>query len=230
MSAATGGDVVRVHRSVLSSAEKTLLVALARRLPAWINSDHLTLLGFAGMIGAGICYWLAAIDDRFLFAAIACLGVNWLGDSLDGTLARVRDCQRPRYGFYVDHVLDATGILVLLGGLGLSGYMSPLVALIFLATYYLLNIEIYLATSVLREFRMAFFRLGPTELRLMLAGGSVALYVRPEVVIAGHAVLLFDVAGLASAGALGLLFVISAVRNTRKLYLAEPLPRRAARP
>jgi archaetidylinositol phosphate synthase len=224
-----GADLVRVHRSLLASAEKRLLIAIARRLPARINSDHLTLLGFAGMVGASACYWRAAQDPRLLFAAIGCLFVNWLGDSLDGTVARVRECQRPRYGFYVDHVLDALGMLVLFGGLARSGYMSPVVALLLLAAYYLMNIEIYLATSVLREFRMAFFGLGPTELRLVLAGGTAALFFRPRVVVGSARVLLFDVGGLVAAGALALLFVLSAARNTRKLYVEEPLPRRPAK-
>jgi archaetidylinositol phosphate synthase len=228
MSVNSDRDVVRVHTSALAAAEKRLLIRIARRLPVWINSDHLTLFGAAGMLGAGACYWLASHEPLMLLGAVACLAANWFGDSLDGTVARVRDCQRPRYGFYVDHVLDTLGILFLLGGLGASGYMSPMVALLLLASYYLLSIEIYLATSVLREFRMAFFRLGPTELRLLLAAGTVMLLWRPRVAIAGHTLLLFDVGGLAATAGLALLFVFSAARNTRTLYRAEPLGRAAA--
>jgi len=165
-----------------------------------------------------------------LLPAIAGLGVNWFGDSLDGTVARVRDCQRPRYGFYVDHVLDTVGILFLLGGLGLSGYMSPTVAALLLAAYYLLNIEIYLATSVLREFRMAFFKLGPTELRLLLAAGTIALFDHARVDIAGRSFLLFDVGGVVAAAGLVAIFVFSAARNTTTLYRAEPMrPRNVPR-
>jgi archaetidylinositol phosphate synthase len=203
---ATHRDAVRLQTSVLSAAEKRLLIRIARRLPAWINPDHLTALGAGGMLAAGVCYWLSS----------------------HGTVARVRDCQRPRYGFYVDHVLDTVGILFLLGGLGFSGYMSPTVALVLLAAYYLLNIEVYLATSVLHEFRMAFFKLGPTELRLLLAAGTIALFFRPRVTLAGHQFLLFDVGGAVAAAGLAFLFVFSAARNARTLYRAEPLRAGAA--
>jgi archaetidylinositol phosphate synthase len=225
---ATHRDAVRLQTSVLSAAEKRLLIRIARRLPAWINPDHLTALGAGGMLAAGVCYWLSSHYQPLLLGAVAGLAVNWFGDSLDGTVARVRDCQRPRYGFYVDHVLDTVGILFLLGGLGFSGYMSPTVALVLLAAYYLLNIEVYLATSVLHEFRMAFFKLGPTELRLLLAAGTIALFFRPRVTLAGHQFLLFDVGGAVAAAGLAFLFVFSAARNARTLYRAEPLRAGAA--
>jgi len=216
-------DPVRLQTSALSAAEKRLLVRIATRLPRWINSDHLTLIGAAGMLATGVCYWLASSHPALLFGAIGGLAVNWLGDSLDGTLARVRNCQRPRYGYYLDHVLDTVGILFLLGGLGLSGYMSPIVALVLLAAYYMLTIEIFLAAAVLREFRMGFFKLGPTELRLLLAAGTIVLFVTPRVMLAGQPVLLFDVGGLITAAGLVCLFVLSAAGNARTLYRAEPL-------
>jgi len=106
---------VRQQHSLLPSMEKKLLIWIAERLPAWINSDHLTLLGFLAMLGVGLSYWASAWDRRALILAIFGLILNWLGDSLDGTLARVRDQQRPRYGFYVDHVVDIVGILFLIG-------------------------------------------------------------------------------------------------------------------
>jgi archaetidylinositol phosphate synthase len=216
-------DAVRIQTSALAAAEKRLLVAIAARLPGWIGPDHLTALGVLGMLGTGIAYWCAARHPAALIAAIAGLAVNWFGDSLDGTVARVRNCQRPRYGFYVDHVLDSAGILFLLGGLGLSGFMSPTIAAILLAAYYLLNIEVYLATAVLREFRMAFFKLGPTELRLVLAAGTIALFDHARVEIAGHRLLLFDVGGVVAAVGLAAIFVVAAATNTRALYRAEPI-------
>jgi archaetidylinositol phosphate synthase len=219
-------DPVRLQTSVLSAAEKRLLTWIALKLPRRVNADHLTLLGVAGMLAAGLCYWGASHHPMALFGAVAGLAVNWFGDSLDGTLARVRNCQRPRYGFYVDHVLDAVGILLLLGGLGGSGYMSPMVALALLAAYYLLNIEVFLAAVVLREFRMGFLGFGPTELRLLLAVGTPVLLVMPEVVLAGHRFLLFDVGGVVAAAGLVYVFAVCAVRNTRELYAQEPLPRR----
>jgi archaetidylinositol phosphate synthase len=221
-------DPVRLQTSALSDVEKRLLIGIATRLPRRITSDHLTMVGAAGMVMTGVSYWLASDHPAFLWGAVAGLAVNWFGDSLDGTVARVRNCQRPRYGFYVDHVLDTVGILFLLGGLGASGYMSPAIALVVLAAYYMMSIEIYLAAAVLREFRMAFLKFGPTELRIALAAGTMVLFARPQVTLGGAQYLLFDVGGVVTAAGLACVFVVSAIRNTRTLYRAEPLP--AAQP
>src|SRR6266481_6112500 len=117
-------DADRAQLSMLAAAEKKTLIWLAHRLPAWVNSDHLTALGFLAMIAAGLCYWAASWDRRALLAVILALAVNWFGDSLDGTLARVRNRLRPRYGFYVDHVIDAFGMTILFCGIAASGYIS----------------------------------------------------------------------------------------------------------
>jgi phosphatidylglycerophosphate synthase len=159
--------------------------------------------------------------------AIAMLIVNWFGDSLDGTLARVRHHERPRYGFYVDHVLDAVGILCLLAGFGLGGFMTPLVAAGFLVAYYLLMVEIALATHAVGTFRISFWRFGPTELRILLAIGTLQLLRSPYVTIAGERLLLFDIGGIVAIAALTLTFVASALQNGRLLYKQEPLPPRA---
>jgi phosphatidylglycerophosphate synthase len=218
-------DVVRLQTSVLAAAEKRLLVYIAHRLPGWINSDHLTVLGGLGMLGAGASYWLSVRYPAALLLVVVFLGINWFGDSLDGTVARVRNCQRPRYGFYVDHVLDTLGVLFILAGLGLSGHITPLVAAAVLAAYYMLSIEIYLAASVLRTFRMGFFGFGPTELRILLAIGTVALFDHAKVTIAGRSFLLFDVGGVVAAAGMTLFFLVSAIENTRALYKEEPLIR-----
>lgn len=217
-------DAVRLQTSVLSAAEKRLLVWMARRLPRRVTSDQLTVLALAGMLGAGLSYWLASTHPVGLVLVILCLALNWFGDSLDGTVARVRNCQRPRYGFYVDHVIDAVGMVFLLGGLGLSGYMSPIVALVLLVAYFLLAIEIYLATTVLKTFRMAMFSVGPTELRIILAVGNVFLLFHPTTHVFGRPMLLFDVGGVVAAAGLVVAFAVSAIRTTRTLYLEEPLP------
>ena len=122
-------EAKRIQQSFLANAEKRTLIWLAARTPAWINSDHLTLLGLLSMAAAGAAYWWSATNRLGLILVILCLALNWLGDSLDGTLARFRDHSRPRYGFYVDHIVDAFSAFFLLGGLALSGYMSPAVAL-----------------------------------------------------------------------------------------------------
>src|SRR5262249_47717751 len=149
----------------------------------------------------------------------------WFGDSLDGTLARVRRLQRPRYGFYVDHVVDAFGASFLLGGLALSGYMSVVVAFALLVAYLLLTIEIYLATYCLAVFRLSYWHLGPTELRIILAIGTLALRSHSTTEVLGRRCLLFDVGGTAAIAAIVLTLVLSVVRNVRFLYAAEPLPR-----
>jgi archaetidylinositol phosphate synthase len=226
---ATYHDAVRLQTSVLAAAEKRLLIRMAERLPGWVSSDHLTVLGGLAMLGAGAGYWLSARHPSALWLVVACLAVNWFGDSLDGTVARVRNCQRPQYGFYVDHVLDTVGVLFILAGLGLSGHMTPLVAIAVLAAYYLLSIEIYLATAVLRTFRMGFFGFGPTEMRILLAIGTLALFSHSKVTLAGRSLLLFDVGGLVAAAGMTLFFVVSAAQNTRALYKAEPAPRPAWR-
>ena len=143
------------------------------------------------------------------------LALNWFGDSLDGTLARVRGHQRPRYGFYVDHILDTFGALFVLGGLALSGHMTPIVAAAFLIAYYILSIEIYLATYCVGRFQMSFWGWGPTELRILLAIGALTLLVKPIVTIAGVQMPLFDVGGIVAM--IGLIFtaIISAIGNTR---------------
>jgi phosphatidylglycerophosphate synthase len=154
------------------------------------------------------------------------LAINWFGDSLDGTLARVRQQPRPRYGYYVDHVVDAIGAMCLFGGMAASGFMSAPVAAVLLIAYFLLCLEVYLATVSLGEFRMSFFGVGPTELRIVLALGNIALLVHPTAVVAGHTFKLFDVGGVIGAAGLLATFLFSAARNTRTLYREEPLPPR----
>jgi archaetidylinositol phosphate synthase len=214
----------RVHGSLLAAAEKRLLIWMAERLPGRINSDHLTVLGAAAMLGAGLSYALARFWPPALLLVVVFLVVNWFGDSLDGTLARVRRHERPRYGFYVDHVLDAIGILLLIAGLFAGGFVSLLPAAAFLLAYYLLTIEIALATHALGVFRISYWKFGPTELRILLAAGTLQLLHTPWSTIAGHRVLLFDLGTTIGAAALLVTFLVSAMRNTKKLYALEPLP------
>src|ERR1700683_1018502 len=133
----------RLQHSLLTPIEKRVLLWLAERLPAWVNSDHLTLLGFLSLAGVGCSYWYSRQSRAGLVLASLFLILNWFGDSLDGTLARVRNRQRPRYGFYVDHMLDACGSVFVFAGLALSGYMSPRIAAALLVAYLLLSIEAY---------------------------------------------------------------------------------------
>ena len=220
-------NATRSHTSLLAAAEKRTLIAIAHRLPARVNSDHLTALGFVALLAAGASYAAARLYPAALLLVIPLLALNWFGDSLDGTLARVRDCQRPRYGFYVDHILDAIGMSLLMGGMTLSGYISPLVAGLFLIAYLLLSIEIYLATYSLGVFHLSYWNFGPTELRILLVVGNLFALRRPDVVIAGRSFLLFDVGFAIGACALVVILLQASVKHTRDLYRQEPMIRRA---
>lgn len=215
---------IRIHGSLLAAAEKRLLVRLAGRVPAGINSDHLTVLGAAAMAGAGVSYALAPTWPWALLLVVVCLAVNWLGDSLDGTLARVRHHERPRYGFYVDHVLDAVGMLFPIAGLVAGGFLSAGPGAAFLLAYYLLTIEIALATHALGTFRISYWKFGPTELRILLAIGTLQLLRSPWSTIGDHRVLLFDLGAGIGAAALLVTFLVSAAGNVARLYRLEPLP------
>jgi len=216
----------RAQGSILTRIEKICLLWLAARLPRWVTSDALTALGLASMLGAGLSYWLARRDRIGLLLVIVWLAVNWFGDSLDGTLARFRNQPRPRYGFYVDHVVDTFGALFLLGGLALSGYMSLTVAAGLLIAYYILSIEVYLATYTIGTFHMSFGGFGPTELRILLSIGNVALYFHsgvPLVHVLERDYRLFDVGGVIAMAGMLLMAVAATAKHTAHLYRAEPL-------
>jgi len=216
-------NAVRINRSLTASAEKRALLWLAARAPRWVTSDQLTALGFAAQIAAGICYALARYDRRALLLVILCLALNWLGDSLDGTLARFRQQQRPRYGFYVDHVVDIFGATALMAGLGCSGLLHWTIAAAMLVAFLLLSGESYLATYTLARFQLSQGIFGPTEIRILLAIGNLALLRSPYSHIFGHRILLFDLGGaIATIGMLGMV-VATAMRHTVELYHQEPL-------
>jgi len=217
-------DMLRVQQSWVATAEKRALLWLAARTPERINPDHLTVLGLAAQIGAGACYALASRNRYVLLGVIACLALNWLGDSLDGTLARVRQRLRPRYGFYVDHMVDSFGALALMGGLALSGYMHPAIATGLLIGFLMLSIQSYLATHALGEFRISFWRFGPTELRILLAVGNLALLWKPVIHLFGGEYRLFDVGGTIGLAGMALMVVVFTLENTLRLYREERIP------
>jgi len=217
-------DMLRVQESWAAAAEKRALLWLAARIPDSIGPDHLTVLGLAAQIGAGVFYVLAAFNRYALLGVIACLALNWFGDSLDGTLARVRQRLRPRYGFYVDHMVDSFGALALMGGLALSGYMHPVIAIGLLIAFLMLSIQSYLATHALGEFRISFWRFGPTELRILLAVGNLALFWKPLVHVLGGIYRLFDVGGAIGLAGMGVMVVAFTLQNTMRLYREERIP------
>jgi archaetidylinositol phosphate synthase len=216
----------REQTSVLAPLERAALRGLARRMPAWVNSDHLSVLGFAAMFLAGVCYVVSREHPLMLHLVNVCIFLNWFGDSLDGTLARYRDRQRPRYGFYVDHIIDTFGTLFVLFGLALSGYMSERVAAALLIVFFMLAINTYLTAYTLGVFKISQWKMGPTEMRLILMIGNVYLLYHSHSRIRGHVYLLYDVGGVVAIISMATMLVFSTIRNTYTLYKLERLPER----
>jgi len=211
----------RIQASFVAAAEKRTLIWLAERAPGSINSDHLTILGFVSQCLAGVCYAISRLNPDALLLGIVFLALNWLGDSLDGTLARVRNRQRPRYGFYVDHITDTIAAFFLMGGMAISGYVHPEIALGMLVAFLMLSIESYLATYTLGNFQLSYWRFGPTEIRILLAIGNLALFYHPLIRLGGRSVLLFDLGGVIAIPAMGLMLIVSSIRHTIQLYREE---------
>jgi archaetidylinositol phosphate synthase len=216
-------NAIRLQESFTARAERKALAWLAARLPWWVNSDHLTLLGFAAMILAGASYALVRTNRIGLLLATVCLALNWFGDSLDGTLARLRNRQRPRYGFYVDHMIDTLGGFFLMGGLAISGIVDWRIALGMFIAFLMLSVEVYLSAYTLGTFRLSFAKFGPTEIRILLALGNTALWFYPDARLSGTSYRIFDLGGIVAIAGMALMLVVSAVCNTVKLYRAETL-------
>ncbi len=218
-------NATREQTSVLAPLERQALLALVRRMPAWVNSDHLSLLGLVSMFFAGVFYAASGRSPLLLHLVNLCIFLNWFGDSLDGTLARYRDCQRPRYGFYVDHIIDTFGTTFLIVGLALSGYMTERVAAGTLVVFLMLAINSYLAAHTLGIFKISHGKLGPTEIRLVLIIGNLFLIHGAHARIFGHRFLLFDIGGVVGTIVMGTMLVFSSIKNTYTLYNLEPLPK-----
>lgn len=214
----------RVNRSLTAQVEKCALLWMAERAPRWVSSDQLTALGLTAQIAAGVCYALARFDKRWLLAVVLCVVLNWLGDSLDGTLARVRSQQRPRYGFYVDHIVDLFGAAALMIGLGASGFLHWQTALAMLVAFLLLSSESYLATYTLGCFELSQGIFGPTEIRILLICGNLALLRSSYSTVLGHRFLLFDLGGAIAAASMFAMAILVTARHTAELYRQEPLP------
>ena len=214
----------RVNRALTASIEKRALLWMAERAPWWVTSDQLTVLGLGAQVGAGIFYALSRYDRRALVLVIVCVVLNWFGDSLDGTLARVRRQQRPRYGFYVDHMVDIFGSVALMCGLGYSGLLHWQAAIAMLVAFLILSSESYLATYTLSCFQMSQGIFGPTEIRILLVIGNLALLRSPYSTFFGHRMLLFDLGGTIAAVSMFAMAIAITVRHTAELYRQEPLP------
>jgi len=214
-------ETQRIQTSILASLEKICLLWFARHMPGWIKPDHLTALGLVAMLGAGASYFMTQQSSLFLFAVDFFIIINWFGDSLDGTLARFRNQERPRYGYYVDHVVDMFGLLFLFAGLALSEYISFVPASILLVILLMAGLNIALRTYSMGIFRLSKWGFGPTEFRLMVIIANAYIFISPTINISGKPVLFFDAAAIIASIILFLTLTISVIQNAVILYKEE---------
>lgn len=214
-------DTKRQQTSFLAPLEQITLQWLVKKLPSWVSPDHLSILGLLAMLLAGVGYFFSKDNIQFLHLVNFCLALNWFGDSLDGTLARFRNKQRPKYGFYVDHMIDTFGTLFLMVGLIASGFISERVGLGLLIVYFMLSINSYLAAYSLNVFSISFWKFSPTELRILLAIGNLALFKFEYCKLFGQKYLLYDVGGIVSIIGMSVMLVVSSIKNTKTLYDKE---------
>jgi archaetidylinositol phosphate synthase len=214
----------RINQALTASLEKHVLEWMASNAPQWLSSDQPTALGLLAQIGAGAAYAVSRHYRDALWLVIVCLILNWFGDSMDGTLARVRSQQRPRYGFYVDHMVDIIGAIALMCGLGFSGFAHWQVAMAMLVGFLMLASESYLATYTLSHFQLSQGPFGPTEIRILLILGNLALLRSPYSTLLAHKMLLFDLCGVIAAIAMFGTAVLITVHHAAQLYRDEPLP------
>ncbi len=219
-------EAFRVQNSILSGLEKKVLVWLSLRLPRWLTSDHLTGIGLLGAFIAGGGYVLSNWGREFLWLSSFGFVVNWFGDSLDGTLARVRNKQRPTYGFYLDHNIDAITALIITVGAGISPFVSFSVAMLILVGYYLLSIFTYINTYLKGTFKISYFNLGPTEFRIIIIMLN-ALFVilpmkNPPVVVLEITIKLFDLFALGVALVLLMVYFFYFFTEKKKYEKEDP--------
>lgn len=224
------GDTAKATREMtflLAEPEKRFLRAVAGKVPGWLNSNHFTALGVVGAVGCGVGYALSTHRPSWLWLACGMLVVNWFGDSLDGTLARVRKAERPRYGYYIDHIVDAFAIAAIGIGIGLSPYVRTDIALLMVLMYLTLSINVYLESAVFGVFKISYGRIGPTEARILLILATIVLWLSStllpgtfnEVRFTANAVVL--IMAIAMFGSLVLRFA----KNLHRLAKEEPRKR-----
>ncbi len=209
---------------LLANAERRLLWAIAARLPDRMRPNHLSGIGVIGAVGAGVAYALSVLDVRWLWAASFLLVVNWFGDSLDGTLARVRVIERPRYGYYLDHMIDAFSTAAVGIGIGLSPFVTIEVALGLVVVYLMLSVNVYLESTVFHKFKMAYGKIGPTEARILLIAGNVALVGASAwgMLQTAWGEWATNAAALALGTAMFVVLAIRVGKNLHRLAILEP--------
>jgi phosphatidylglycerophosphate synthase len=211
---------------LLAEPERRVLRWMAGKVPGWLNPNHFTGLGVAAGLGAGVGYALSALDPDWLWFASLMLVVNWFGDSLDGTLARVRKAERPKYGYYIDHVVDAftTGVIGI--GLGMSPYVRLDIALVLVLVYLVLSINVYLESAVFGVFKIAYAKIGPTEARILLILVNAVLWLSSTLLLGMGNEVRFVANAVVALMALAM-FTVLVVRFGKNLYrLAKLEPRK----
>ena len=228
-------DAIRIQTSVLNALEKKVLVWLAERQPRWITSDILTYIGTFGAVVIAAGYILSAWNINFLWLSSLGFIINWYGDSLDGTLARVRNTQRPVYGYYLDHTIDAINEVMIFVGVGLSGMMHLEIALLALVMYLLMTINVSINAHLKKEFKLTYASMGPTEFRIiMIIINTLFALIRPlrefshSFTLCGHSFTLgaLDYIGALIIVILALMYLTTVRKDIKDYAKMDPMPRR----
>jgi phosphatidylglycerophosphate synthase len=226
-------DAVRIQTSFLNAAEKKILVWLAVRQPKCMTSDILTLIGTAGSLIAAAGYVLSARNISFLWLSSLGFVINWYGDSLDGTLARVRNRQRPVYGYYIDHTVDCISEILIFTGIGLSGLMHFGLAMLILALYLMLTINVSINAHLKKEFKLTYAKMGPTEFRLIaILVNTLFATVKPlsefsrTYELFGRDIVFktFDYAGVAVLVILSVIYLVTIFKDAAEYARRDPMP------
>lgn len=224
-------DAVRIQTSILNALEKKVLVWLAERQPKWMTSDILTFIGVFGAVVIAAGYILADGNIAFLWLSSLGFVINWYGDSLDGTLARVRNHQRPIYGYYLDHTIDAVNELIMFLGVGLSGLMNLELALLVLVVYFMLTINVSINAHLKKEFRLTYARMGPTEFRIIMIVVNTLFTTIPALNAISHDYIIFghnvtfaalDYVGVLILIVLSIMYVSEVIRDAKGYAEIDP--------
>lgn len=218
---------IRTHRRILDTftgpTERTMLLWLATRLPAWVTPDLLTGVGVVGGLIIFTGYWMSGLSPAFLWLASFGFVVNWFGDSLDGTVARYRHIERPVYGFYIDHTVDAYIQVLIFMGMGFSPYVRFDLACMALISYMLLSILVYIRTNVKGEFAISYGRLGPTEARLIAIASNTLVFVvgNPKITMGAVSLTVYDWIAILVTGLLFSVSLLTTITQARILSTVD---------
>ena len=224
---------VRIQTSILNAAEKKVLVWIAQRLPRWMTSNHLTFIGMFGALVVALGYALSSRDIQWLWLASLGFVINWFGDSLDGSVARVRNEQRPVYGFFLDHNIDCINEMMMFVGVGLSPLMNLDITLVVLALYLMLSVSVYINAHLKNEFKLTYGGLGPTEFRIIvIIVNTCFIFIRPlrdflwtpSAFGTVWAFTVMDIVGLAIALILTVFYIVNLIQDAG--YYAKVDPRK----